>query len=105
MSASLPSRQDVQRVLEDLLARRISREQASDWSRQFVDTDWDPYACDYPVFVALEALSGVDTRELSQEYVHSDENIRDWLRTLHETPVLNAETYDEWIKTHEKESP
>lgn len=95
----LPSRSEVEKVFGEVLAGRMSREDAASWAMRFTETDWDPQTADYPVFVAIEELSGVDLREQDRTYLHSENDIRDWLNTLTMTPFLNSASYDAWFRS------
>jgi hypothetical protein len=77
-----PSRVDVESLLVGVLAGRISRDKADRWAAQWV-TAADPQIDDPVVWDALRRLHGVDlTHGQGQPFLHSDEQLEEWLREL-----------------------
>ena len=79
-----PSQVDVEQVLHGLLSGRLSREQADRWAAQWVTQD-SPQAMPEAVWTALTHLFGCDARHgPGQEYLHTNEQISEWLASLRE---------------------
>lgn len=79
--AGTPSREEVRQVFLDMLAERISREDASSWANTWLveeRTEVD----DPVVWDGLSALSGVGLRVNEADYQHSEADIQDWLDRL-----------------------
>lgn len=73
-----PSRPEVHRVLLDVLASRVSREQAADWASSWVDAP-EPGVNDPVVWEALADLVGVDLRVSPGDHLHTESDIHAWL--------------------------
>ena len=73
-----PSRPEVHRVLLDVLASRVSREQAANWASAWVNAP-EPGVDDPVVWEALTDLAGVDLRVSPVDYLHTESDIHAWL--------------------------
>lgn len=78
MSDELPSRREVRQKFLDVLAGRVSREDAASWADTWVD---GPHARvdDFVVWEALKDLSGIDLRVNPTDYLHNEVDIHQWL--------------------------
>ena len=83
MSAELPSREEVRQKLLDVLAGRLSREEASSWTDTWV-VESDPDVDDFVVWEALTELSGIDLRVNATDYLHNEADIHSWLDRVEE---------------------
>jgi hypothetical protein len=74
--------QTVRRVFEDVLAGRMTREQADRWAYTVVQQEeagtlvYSPAADKERIWSGVMYLYGVDIMESSGEYLHSDDDIR-----------------------------
>jgi hypothetical protein len=74
--------QTVRRVFEDVLAGRITREQADRWAYTVVQQEeagtlvYSPAADKERIWSGVMYLYGVDILESPGEYLHSDDDIR-----------------------------
>ena len=75
------SRDDIQEVFQDLIAGRISREDADRWAyarMQAFDSDdlsFSPKADEELLWDAVQYLYGIDTKVSPEEYMHSIDDI------------------------------
>lgn len=76
-----PSHEDVRQKFLDILDGRISREDASTWANTWV-VEEKAEVDDPVVWEALKALSGVDLRVNSTEYLHNEADIHRWLNPV-----------------------
>ena len=79
-----PSPSSVERMFEELLAGRLSREEADRWAAHWVCAPVPPQM--HPViWRALTRLFGCDLRHASgADYLHDDEQIAQWLAEFRE---------------------
>jgi hypothetical protein len=78
MAPKAPSRDEVRQKFLDVLAGRISREEAASWADTWVIDD-DPEVDDRVVWEALKDLCGVDLRVNPTDYLHNEVDIHQWL--------------------------
>ena len=78
MSDELPSRREVRQKFLDVLAGRISREDAASWADAWVDGP-HPRVDDFVVWEALKDLSGIDLQVNPTDYLHNEADIHRWL--------------------------
>lgn len=76
-----PDRVQVQQHLRDLLAGRSSREATADWASTWVTQD-DPDVEDPIVWDALRDLAGADLKVNPTDYLHDEDDFREWLRRV-----------------------
>lgn len=74
--------QTVRRVFEDVLAGRMSREQADRWAYSVIQQEetgtltYAPPADKARIWAGVMYLYGVDTMEAPSEYLHTDDDIK-----------------------------
>ncbi|MFF2415363.1 MULTISPECIES: DNA-binding protein [Bacillus] len=56
----------------------MTREQVSDWAENYVSSD-DPEIDDDQVWDMLVLLSGIDLKDSPNSYLHSVDDLNDWL--------------------------
>jgi hypothetical protein len=78
-----PSREDVEQKLIDLIAERITREEASAWASPWVTAD-DPGIEDRAVWDAVSALWGADGPTTDRPYLFGREDFKAWLAEFRE---------------------
>ncbi|HEV7504862.1 MAG TPA: DNA-binding protein [Thermoanaerobaculia bacterium] len=76
-----PERAEVEKVLEDLIAGRCSREEAADWAVRWVIAD-DPDVEDDAVWEALGVLAAADLKTTDRPYLYEEADFRQWLADL-----------------------
>lgn len=87
---SLPSRAIVDRKLEDLLADRITREQAAAWAQPYALGKVSEQAelTDMPAWEALSSIAMCDTKDPKHgEYLYNKISFRAWLEELRAAPA------------------
>src|SRR5215475_8566963 len=84
--------QTVRRVFEDVLNRRVSREQADRWAYAVIQEEetgvvkYSPPHARERIWAGLMYLYGIDTMKAPNVYLHSDDDIRDaMMASLDET--------------------
>jgi len=80
-----PEKAEVEKVLEDLVAGRCSRAEASDWAVRWVVAD-DPEVEDDAVWEALGVLSAADLNITDRLYLYEEEDFLQWLKDLWAAP-------------------
>jgi hypothetical protein len=80
-SEQVPSREDVELRLNDLIAGRIRREPIADWAKQWILPD-APHVDDPAVWRALTKLAAADMVTTDRPYLYGEEDFRDWLAEL-----------------------
>jgi hypothetical protein len=73
-----PSSNEVENVFLDLTSGRLSREDADVWAGQWVYAD-EPPDMEDSLWEALLHLAGCDLQLPGGEYLHSDEQVQEWL--------------------------
>ena len=82
-SEQVPSREDVELRLNDLIAGRTTREPIADWAKQWILPD-APNVDDPAVWRALKKLAAADMVTTDRPYLYGEEDYRDWLAELRE---------------------
>jgi hypothetical protein len=78
VTAPEPSREEARAVLGDLLAGRLTREQAADWASPWV-REQRPAVEDSKTWETLKRLAGADLRVSPVEYLHNESDFHAWL--------------------------
>jgi hypothetical protein len=78
MPTELPDRSEVRQKFLDVLAGRVSREEAASWADTWVDGPHERVR-DFVVWEALKDLSGIDLRVNPTDYLHNEVDIHQWL--------------------------
>ena len=73
-----PSREEVERKLMDLVAERITREEASAWASPWVMAD-DHGIENGPVWNAVEGLYMADSPSIDRPYLYEPVDFEAWL--------------------------
>lgn len=78
---------DIISKLELVLENQLSREEASDWAYQWMmisenEECWETTDYDILVFQSLTRVYGMDMLNSPTEYLHCEEDIRDWVKEL-----------------------
>ncbi|HEX4965399.1 MAG TPA: hypothetical protein VF173_31605 [Thermoanaerobaculia bacterium] len=76
-----PERVEVEKVLEDLIAGRCSRENAADWAALWVNAE-DPNVNNDTVWEALGVLAMADAKTTDRPYLYDESDFRQWLEDL-----------------------
>jgi hypothetical protein len=79
----VPSFTEVEAKLVDLIDGRCSRQEASDWARQWVGLI-DTLDMDDAMYDALDSLYGADLPDLDRSYLYSETDFQRWLKELRE---------------------
>ena len=86
----LPSRQEVIKTFDELLKGNLKREDASNWTNQWIIKEHAPVQ-DFVVWDALMKLSGVDLLDIDGSYLHNEHDIISWLNDFQQGCMLNPE--------------
>lgn len=78
---------DIISKLELVLENKLSREEVSDWAYKWMMTlenkeGWETTDYDILVFQGLTKVYGTDLLNRPTEYLHCEEDIRDWVKEL-----------------------
>ncbi|QGI15358.1 hypothetical protein [Bacillus subtilis] len=65
--------------IKSVLNGQTTREEVSDWARTYVYAD-DPEVEDDRVWDMLILLSGIDLKDSSETYLHSTDDLNDWIK-------------------------
>ena len=79
---TVPTREDVRKIFNDLENGAMSLEDASDWAAEFVMYDNPeiyPEISDQVVWNAIDTLHGADMKVSVNEYLYGNEDIKNWL--------------------------
>ena len=73
-----PTKEEIISKLELILQGTISREEVADWASEYVMQD-EPNITDEIVWELLQIVSGVDLKDSPDEYLHVEQDIKDWI--------------------------
>jgi len=78
---------DIISKLELVLENKLSREEVSDWAYKWMmvlenKEGWETTDYDILVFQGLTTVYGMDLVNSPTEYLHCEEDIRDWVKEL-----------------------
>ena len=73
-----PKMLDCLNKIRNVLKGMITREQVSDWAEIYVSSD-DPEIDDDQVWDMLILLSGIDLKDSPNSYLHSVDDLNDWI--------------------------
>lgn len=73
-----PTKEAIIGKFEQILNGKISREEVSDWASEFIMHD-EPVINDNTVWKLLKLASGVDLKVSPDEYLHIEQDIKDWI--------------------------
>ncbi|HZH62196.1 MAG TPA: DNA-binding protein [Metabacillus sp.] len=73
-----PIKEEIISKLELILQGTISREEVADWASEYVMQD-EPNISDETVWELLQIVSGIDLKDSSDEYLHVEQDIIDWI--------------------------
>ncbi|GLW12287.1 hypothetical protein Misp01_74150 [Microtetraspora sp. NBRC 13810] len=75
-----PTRREAYDMLRNLVAGKISREEANDWASIWSGTDRDVEVDDEFTWAMLSRLHGCDIQVSPGEYMYSALDFREWLK-------------------------
>lgn len=78
-----PTIQDIQNRLMSVLNGKMSREAIADWANIYVLQE-DPMVNDEQVWKLLTILSGIDIKDSPTDYLHTEEDIKNWIKMCEE---------------------
>jgi hypothetical protein len=81
-SGSTPTRDDVARILQQLIAGEISPEAASNWASAWVNRFEELKRLDRRAKDALDSLALADTPTTDRPYLYGQADFENWLREL-----------------------
>lgn len=73
-----PTKEEILSRFKLILQGRISREDVADWASEYVMQD-SPDVTDETVWDLLLIACGVDLKDSPDEYLHDEQNIKDWI--------------------------
>ncbi|MDQ0271312.1 DNA-binding protein [Cytobacillus purgationiresistens] len=73
-----PTREEIISKLKLILQGTISREEVADWASEYVMQD-EPNITDDIIWELLQIVSGVDLKANPDEYLHVEQDIKDWI--------------------------
>ena len=73
-----PTKEEIISKLELILQGTISREEVADWASEYV-MQVEPNITDEIVWELLQIVSGVDLKDSPDEYLHVEQDIKDWI--------------------------
>lgn len=73
---------EVKRVVADLAAGTVSREEAADWAMERIKHESARYSSDPRTWTALDHLSGADLQTGPGVYLHGRADFEAWLAQL-----------------------
>lgn len=74
-----PTKEEVLSRFEFILQGEISREEVADWASEYVMHD-SPNVTDETVWELLILACGIDLKNSPDEYLHDEQNIKDWIK-------------------------
>ena len=82
-----PNIRDIITKLELVLENQLSREEVSEWAYKWMmisenEEGWETTEYDILVFQGLTKVYGMDMLNSPTEYLHCEEDIRDWVKEL-----------------------
>ncbi|MGP3780502.1 DNA-binding protein [Bacillus sp. 4A_MP3] len=76
-----------------ILNGQAAREEVSDWACEYVAAD-DPAVEDETVWEMLVYLSGFDLKDSPDAYLHTIEELKDWMAEVKHLKPREAEIYE-----------
>lgn len=73
-----PAKEEIIYKLNMILQGKLSREEVADWAEEYVMQD-EPNIEDDIVWDFLQVVSGVDLKDSPEEYLHVEQDIKDWI--------------------------
>lgn len=73
-----PTKEEIINKLKLILQGKLSREEVADWASEYVMQD-EPNISDETVWELLQVVSGVDLQDSPDEYLHVEQDIKDWI--------------------------
>ena len=73
-----PTKEEIINKLKLILEGKLSREEVADWASEYVMQD-EPSISDETVWELLQVVSGVDLQNSPEEYLHVEQDIKDWI--------------------------
>jgi hypothetical protein len=73
-----PTVESLIKKLQLVLDGKLSRETVADWALTFVMDD-EPNIEDEVIWELLQIISGIDIKESPAEYLHAEEDIKEWI--------------------------
>ncbi|MCA1063034.1 DNA-binding protein [Rossellomorea sp. AcN35-11] len=73
-----PTKEEIISKLELILKGTISREEVADWASEYLMQD-ELNITDEIVWELLQIVSGVDLKDSPDEYLHVEQDIKDWI--------------------------
>lgn len=80
---TLPSRQVLKQIIQQLNTGVVSRSQVSEWAFSIIDND-EIRVTDQVVWKTLECLGAVDIPSTDRDYLYESDDFIDWLKKLDE---------------------
>ena len=77
----VPSKEDLEQRLNDLISARTTREDVAEWAKQWILPDAPPVE-NPAVWDALLKLVAADMETTDRPYLYGEEDFRDWLSEL-----------------------
>lgn len=74
-----PTKEELLSRFEFILQGEISREEVADWASEYVMQD-SPNVTDETVWELLILACGIDLKNSPDEYLHDEQNIKDWIK-------------------------
>ncbi len=74
-----PTKEEIINKLNMILQGKLSREDVADWASEYVMQD-EPNIVDDIVWDFLQVVSGVDLKDSPEEYLHVEQDIKDWIK-------------------------
>lgn len=82
-----PTVKEIVRRLKLVLDGKISREEVSTWAEHWTQKFMNEFGLseeDLILWKYLDVVSGIDLKDSPNEYLHVDEDIRDWIKRFEE---------------------
>ncbi|WP_263707327.1 hypothetical protein [Shouchella tritolerans] len=76
---SEPTKKEIINKLELVLKNQLTREEVTDWASEYTMKE-KHYVSDLKVWDMLMTVSGLDLQDSPGEYLHTDDDIRDWIK-------------------------
>lgn len=74
-----PTKEEVLNRFKLILQGTMSREEVADWASEYVMQDF-PDVKDETAWQLLKIACGVDLKDSPDEYLHDEQNIKDWIK-------------------------
>lgn len=74
-----PTKEEILNRFKLILQGTMSREEVADWASEYVMQDC-PNVTDETVWDLLLIACGVDLKDSPDEYLHDEQNIKDWIK-------------------------